>query len=86
VGVTGHSLRGRLVLPATLFILTTLSLPWNRPRIPPPGRREGKKTSDRYCPYCHRKLTRPEKNVLYCRLDGEINEAYALKSLPQQGP
>ena len=50
MGVTGHSLRGRLVLPATLFFLTTLSLPWNRPRIPPPGRREGKKTTDRYCP------------------------------------
>ena len=86
--VTGHSLRARVVLPASLFILASLSLPWKKPRIPPPGRPEGKEGVGRYCPTCHRKLTRrPEEgNVLFCRYDGVISEADALTSLPQKGP
>lgn len=87
--MTGHSLRGRLVLPATLFFLTTLSLPWKkRPWIRVPGRPEGPQGSGLYCPYCYRTLQPrlDEGNILFCPYDGEISEADALESLPQQGP
>lgn len=86
--MTGHSLRGRLVLPAALFFLTTLSLPWRKPWIRAPGRTEGQEGSGLYCPYCHRTLQRrpDEGNILFCPYDGVISEADALASLPQQGP
>jgi hypothetical protein len=88
VRVAGHSLRVRLVFLTSLFILTSLFLGWKRPRLPPPGQSEGGPGSGRYCPKCYRPLKRrPEAgNALFCRFDGEISEADALTTRPQQRP
>jgi hypothetical protein len=85
VCVTGHSLRGRLVLPTSLFILTSLSLGFRLPWIRTPGRREAEKGTDRYCPHCGRTLERLPKqgNVLFCPVDDVISETEALTDPPR---
>ena len=78
-----RSLRGwRLAVLSSMFVLSGLSLSYDKPDLRSPGRDEGEGGSRKYCPYCYKRLTRRSNDFLFCRDCGAVSEDQALNSPP----